>query len=240
MVEHFVSRGAMDVEGFGIRQAELFVQEGMLRDLADIYYLSWDRIRQMEGYGDKRVENLRAGVEASKNQPVARLVTGLGIRFVGEVVAELLMARFHSLASLMAASGEELGEIEGIGPRIAQSVVGYFGLQPNRDLIAKFAAAGVRTADERAADERTDVAAPKPFAGLTFVVTGTLPTLSRDEAKEFIEARGGKVAGSVSGKTDYVVVGENAGSKLDKARQLSVKTLSEAELRALAQATVEP
>jgi len=238
MVEHFVSRGAMDIEGFGIRQAKLFVQEGMIRDLADVYYLPWDTIREMEGYGDKKVENLRAGVEASKSQPVARLLTGLGIRFVGGVVAELLMARYHSLDGLMVAGVDELSEIEGIGPRIAASVVDYFGLQPNRDLIAKLAAAGVRTADESPAADFAP--SPKPFAGLTFVVTGTLPTFSRDDAKQLIEAQGGKVTGSVSSKTDYLVVGENAGSKLDKAQQLGVKTLSEAELRALARAPVEP
>ena len=238
MVEHFVSRGAMDIEGFGIRQAELFVQEGMIRDLADVYYLPWDTIRQREGYGDKKVENLRAGIEASKAQPVARLITGLGIRFVGEVVAETLMATYHSLDALMAAGVEELSLIEGIGPRIAASVVGYFGLQPNRDLIAKFAAAGVRTADDH--DDAGVAPLPKPFAGLTFVVTGTLPTLGREDAKDFIEAHGGKVTGSVSNKTDYLVVGENAGSKLDKAQQLGVKTLSEAALRELAQKTVDP
>lgn len=231
-VEHFVGRAAMDIESFGIKQAKLFVAEGYILDLADIYHLPWEKIRELEGYGDKRVDKLRAGVEESKSRPVARLLTGLGIRFVGEVVAEMLVERYHSLDKLMQASEEELAQIEGIGSRIAKSVAGYFALEPNRALIAKFAAAGVRVEDE-VVEETSDPGA-KPWEGLVFVVTGTLPTLSRDEAKEYIEVRGGKVTGSVSSKTDYLVVGENAGSKLDKARQLGVKTLEEAELRALA------
>lgn len=231
MIEHFVSRGAMDVEGFGIKQAELFVERGYIHDLADIYHLPWDEIRTLEGYGDKRVENLRAGVEASKSRPVARLLTGLGIRYVGAVIAELLTARYRSLDELMAATVDELTEIEGIGHRIAASVVDYFSLEPNRALIAKFAAVGVRTADEAMA---TPPSAHQSFAGMVFVVTGTLPTLSREDATRLIETHGGKVTGSVSGKTNYVVVGENAGSKLAKAQQLGVPILSEAELRELA------
>ena len=231
-VEHFVGRGAMDIEGFGIKQAELFVAEGFIRDLADIYHLPWEKIEQLEGYGTKRIENLKAAIEESKARPVARLLTGLGIRYVGPVVAESLIARYHSIRALMQATEEELGQIEGIGSRIAKSVVDYFALEPNRALIQKFEAAGVRVAEEVVAPDGEPAA--KPWEGLTFVVTGTLPTMSRDEAKAYIEARGGKVTGSVSSKTDYVVVGEHAGSKLEKARQLGVKTLEEAELRALA------
>jgi DNA ligase (NAD+) len=230
-VEYFVSRGAMDVDSFGIKQAELFVIKGYIHDLADIYHLPWDAIRTLEGYGEKRVENLQAGVEASKQRPVHRLLTALGIRFVGTVVAELLTNRYGSLFELMEATQEELSAIEGIGPRIAESVHEWFQLQPNCDLIAKFAAAGVRVAEERKAAP----AAALPFTGNTFVVTGTLPTLSREEAQEFIKARGGKVAGSVSSKTSYVVVGEAAGSKLTKAQELGIPTVSEEELRALAE-----
>jgi len=232
-VEHFVGRGAMDIDSFGIKQAELFVAEGYIHDLADIYLLPWEQIRQLEGYGDKRVEKLKAGVEESKSRPVARLLTGLGIRFVGEVVAELLIGRYHSLEALMQASAEELAQVEGVGGRIATSVSEYFSLQPNRDLVQKFAGAGVRVADEVV--EKSHDPATQVWEGKVFVVTGTLPTMSRDEAKDFIEARGGKVTGTVSSKTTYVVVGESAGSKLDKARQLGVTTLEEAELRALAE-----
>jgi DNA ligase (NAD+) len=230
-VEYFVARHAMDIESFGYKQAELFVEKGFIKTLADIYHLPWDEIAKLEGYKEKRLENLRSGVEASKQRPVHRLLTALGIRFVGSTIAELIMQRFASLEEVMQASLADLNAIDGIGPRIGESVVKYFALEPNRALIRKLAEAGVRVAEERLA------AAPDaalPFTGLTFVVTGTLPTLSRDEAQDFIKAHGGKVTGSVSAKTHYLVVGENAGSKLTKAQELGVPILSEEQLRALA------
>jgi DNA ligase (NAD+) len=233
LVEYFVSRGAMDIEGFGIKQAELFVEQGYIRDLADIYRLPWEQIEALDGYGEKRVANLRQGVEESKERPVDRLLVGLGIRFVGGVVAETLMAHFDSLPALMDADVDELSAIDGIGPKIAESVVDFFAIGPNRKLVEEFAAAGVRIA--KSAPSPTDAEHPRPFAGLTFVVTGTLPALSRTEAKEYIEVRGGKVTGSVSGKTDYLVVGESPGSKFDKARQLGVAILDEEALRKLAE-----
>ncbi len=229
-VEYFVSRGAMDIESFGIKQAELFVEKGYVRTLADIYNLPWDEIAQLEGYKEKRIENLRAGIEASKNRPVSRLLTALGIRFVGEVVAELITARYADLEVLAEASLEELNTIKGIGPRIAESVCEYFSLEPNRALIRAFKQYGVRTADVRAESRPAE----GPLEGKTFVVTGTLPTWSRDEAHNFIKQQGGKVAGSVSKATSYLVVGENAGGKLDKARALGVPVIDEAELRRLA------
>ncbi|MCB0129279.1 MAG: NAD-dependent DNA ligase LigA, partial [Caldilineaceae bacterium] len=236
-VEYFVGRGAMDIEGFGIKQAELFVANGYIHDLADIYHLPWETILELDGYGAKRVDNLRSGVETSKDRPVWRLLTGLGVRFVGEVVAQMLVANFHSLAALMAATADELAQVEGIGPKIAQSVVEYFSLAPNRALVEKFAAAGVRVAEEPPPVDASAQGIALPFAGQTFVVTGTLPNLSRDEAKEFIQSHGGKVTGSVSSKTSYVVAGESPGSKLTKAQQLGVTILSEDELRARAQAS---
>ena len=227
-VEYFVSRGAMDVEGFGSKQAELFVERGYIKDLADIYHLPWDEILELEGYKEKRVDNLRAGVEASKERPLSRLLVGLGIRFVGGGVAELLTRHIDELDRLMAASAEELAEIDGIGSKIAESVVDYFSLAPNRALIEKLAAAGVRVRDEpQTAEETRD----GPLAGKTFVITGTLPTLTRSAAKALIEERGGRVTGSVSGKTDYLVAGEKAGDKLAKAQRLNVPILSEEELR---------
>jgi DNA ligase (NAD+) len=226
-VEYFVSRGAMDIESFGYKQAELFVEKGFIKDLADIYYLPWDEIAKLEGYKERRIENLRAGIEASKGRPVHRLLTALGIRYVGSVIAELLMQQYSSLEELSNASAAQLSAIDGIGPRIAESVVRYFALEPNRALIRKFADAGVRVAEER---QQRPAAAELPLAGLTFVVTGTLPTLSRDEAHDLIKAHGGKPTGSVSAKTNYLVVGENAGSKLTKAQELGVPILSEADL----------
>ncbi len=228
-VEYFVGREAMDIAGFGIKQAELFVEQGFIHDLADIYRLPWDKIRELEGYGDKRVENLQAAVEASKERPIHRLLAALGIRFVGAVVAETITQHYHNLLDLMQASPEELNAIEGIGPKIAASIHDYFSVKANQNLIEEFARFGVRVAEEAPA-------APlgaQPLEGMTFVVTGTLPTFSRDEAHAFIKAHGGKVAGSVSSKTSYVVAGEAAGSKLDKARQLGVPVIDEAALRSM-------
>ncbi|HRJ42154.1 MAG TPA: NAD-dependent DNA ligase LigA, partial [Caldilineaceae bacterium] len=227
-VEYFVGKGSLDIAGFGSRQAELFVEQGFIHTLADIFDLPWETISQMEGYGEKRVENLRAAIEAAKARPAARLLTGLGIRFVGSTVAELVMAVYPDLPSLMAADEESLSAIEGIGPKIATSLVEFFARQPNRALIERFAALGVRmTGDAR----KMAAGTAQPLAGLTFVITGTLPTMGRDEAKEYIEARGGKVTGSVSAKTDFLLAGEKAGSKLEKAEKLGVPVLDEDGLR---------
>ncbi len=229
-VEYFVSRGAMDIAGFGSKQAELFVEESYVRTLADIYRLPWERIEELEGYADKRVENLRLSVEESKSRGATRLLTALGIRFVGSVVAELLMAEFDSLHDLIEAGVETLGEIEGVGPKIAEAVASYFALEPNRALVQAFADLGVDlTAPRR---DRGDAADAQPFTGKIFVITGTLPTMSRNEAKARIEAWGGKVTSSVSSKTDFLLAGEKAGSKLAKAQQLGVRVLSEEELLA--------
>ncbi len=225
-VEYFVSRGAMDIVGMGSKQAELFVEEGHVRTLADIYRLPWEEIEKIEGYGEKRIENLRHSVEESKARGATRLLTALGIRFVGSVVAELVMANFRSLQDLMAADLETLSEIEGIGPKIAEAIVSYFSLDPNRALVQSFADLGV----DLTMPDRDDDAGDLPYLGKTFVITGTLPTLSRAEAKERIEAGGGKVTGSVSSKTDYLLAGEKAGSKLKKSQQLGVPILSEQEL----------
>ena len=233
-IEYFVSRTAMDIENFGYKQGELFVTQGFIKYLADIYYLPWAEVAKLDGYKEKRLQNLRDGIEASKMRPVYRLLTALGIRFVGEVIAETLIGHFHTLAALMAATREELNAIDGIGPRIAESVAEFFALEPNRALVAKFAAAGVKVAEERPA--QVEVAA-LPLEGLTFVVTGTLPTWSREDAQAFIKLNGGKVTGSVSNKTDYLLVGENAGSKLTKAQSLGIKVVGEAELRQLVEPT---
>jgi DNA ligase (NAD+) len=231
-VEHFVGRGAMDIEGFGIRQAELFVDKGYIRDLADIYYLPWDEISALEGYGEKRVANLRAAVDASKQPPLARVLTALGIRGVGGVVAEALADRFGSIEALMAATPAEMESIPGIGPKLAASVHEWFSHEPNRAVVQKLAAAGVRLAVEKA----TMAVGPQPLAGQTWVITGTLPTLSREAAAALIKAHGGKVAGSVSSKTDYLLAGDKAGGKLDAAQKLGVPVMSEADLRLMVEA----
>ena len=227
-LEYFVSRGAMDIVGMGSRQADLFVSEGYVKTLADIYRLPWKEIEKIEGYGEKRIQNLRHAVEESKSRGATRLLTALGIRFVGNVVAELVMAKYDTLQELMDADLEALSDIEGVGPRIAEAVVSYFNLEPNRALLQSFADLGVSLANPH--QEREVKEESLPFSGKTFVITGTLPTLSRAEAKARIEAAGGKVTGSVSTKTDFLLAGEKAGSKLNKAQQLGIPILGEQDL----------
>jgi DNA ligase (NAD+) len=233
-VEHFVSRGAMDIEGFGIRQAELFVAEGYIQDLADIYSLPWEQILNQDGYGEKRVANLQAAIEASKERPLSRVLTALGIRGVGGTVAEALADHFGSMDRLMSASAEELEAIPGIGPKLAASIQNWFSHASNRQTVEKLRQAGVRLEDRPSADRTGRGSAA--LAGQTWVITGTLPSLSREAATDLIKAHGGKVAGSVSSKTTYLLAGERAGSKLDKAVTLGVPVVGERDLqRMLAQ-----
>jgi DNA ligase (NAD+) len=227
-VEYFVSRGTMDIEGFGIRQAELFVELGFLHDVADIYSLTAEQLLPLEGFGEKKVNNLLAAIEASKERGPARLLTALGIQGIGGTVAQVLIGHFRSMDALAAASAEQLQQIPGIGPKLAASVAEWFRRATNRQVVDKLKAAGVRTEAER-----VEAAGPMPLDGLTFVITGTLPTMSREQAAQFIEVHGGKVTSSVSGKTDYLVAGEKAGSKLAKAEKLGVPVLDEDGLRDL-------
>jgi DNA ligase (NAD+) len=229
-IEHFVGRGAMDIAGFGIRQAELFVELGLIRDLADIYYLDPDRLQGLEGFGEKRVANLMAAIEASKQQPPARLLNALGIKGVGEVVAEDLMTHYDSLESIGCAPVEELQAIPGIGPVLAQSIADWFSQEPNQRVLGRLARAGVSTQREAAAPP----AGAGALSGYTFVITGTLPSMSRDEARDFIKNGGGKVTDSVSKNTSYLVAGEAAGSKLAKAKELGVPVIDEGQLRRMA------
>ncbi len=227
-VEHFVSRGAMDIAGIGERQAELFVTMGWINDVADLYSLTPEHFRGVEGYGPRRVANLLRAIEESKQQPLERVIIGLGIRYVGSVAAAALAAHFGSLDAIMAASQEELQAIDGIGPVVATSVVDFFSREEERRVVEKLRAAGVRLSS----------GAPRPsaganLAGKTFVLTGTLPTMTRDQASDLIIAHGGKVTDSVSKKTSYVVAGANPGSKLARAGELGVPVLDEAGLLAL-------
>jgi DNA ligase (NAD+) len=228
-VEYFISRGAMDIEGFGFKIAEQLIQEGLIRDVGDIYYLHEhrDRLLALEGFAEKKVDNLLAAIEASKDQPLERVVTGLGIRGVGGVVARTLVRVFPSMDALAGVAVEELESVEGVGPHIAQSVVDWFSRPRHQQVIDKLRQAGLRMQAEVSAK------VPQPLTGLTFVITGTLPTLSRDEAKALIEARGGKVTGSVSQKTDYLLLGENPGSKLARAQSMGTKIIGEEELQEL-------
>lgn len=227
-VEHFVSRGAMDIEGLGSKLAERFVTEGLIRDVADLYSLKQGQLEVMDGLGRKSAQNLLAAIDASKERGLARVLTALGIRHVGSTVAELLADRFRTIDDLMGASERDFLSIKGIGPQIAESLTEWFSHEPNRRVIEKLRAAGVTLTSRRAAPK-----GPAALAGLTFVLTGTLPSMTRDEAKALIEAAGGRVTGSVSNNTDYVVAGESPGSKLDKARRLNIPVIDEAGLRQL-------
>lgn len=233
-IEHFVSRGAMDIEGFGIRQAELFVQLGLVRSLADIYYLHEHEasLLAMEGFGEKRVHNLLTAIEESKQRPFARLLTALGIRGVGSVVAATLAAHFGSIDAVMAAQMADFEQVSGVGPVLAANVADWFSHVPNREVVERLRAAGVTVAVPAAAVASGE---PQKLAGLTFVITGTLPGMSREEAKAVIEAHGGKVTDTVSKKTSYLLRGENPGSKVDKAARLGVAQISLDGLLALVQ-----
>jgi DNA ligase (NAD+) len=228
-VEHWVSRGAMDIVGIGERQAEFFVQQALVRDASDLYRLTRDDLKDLEGYGEKKIANLLAAIEESKGRPLARLIAALGIRFVGEVVAQALAEHFGSLDGLADASEEQIDAVDGIGPAIAQSVAQFFAVPQNRELVRKLQAVGVQTA----AQSRRALAGDA-LAGKVFVITGTLPSMTREQAEELIKAHGGKIAGSVSKKTSYVLVGANpGGAKYNKAQELGLAILDEPGLLAL-------
>ena len=229
-VEYFVSRGAMDIDNFGSQTGALLIEQGLVHDVADIYTLNRDDLLALEGFKDKKVDNLLAGVAASKTQSPERLLTALGVRFVGNVVAGLLLAELGGIDAIAAASQAQLEEIEGIGPGTAVAVTEWFALERNQKLLEKLRAAGLQFAAEKPA---VSADTPQPLAGLTFVITGTLPSMSRDEAKALIEANGGKVTGSVSAKTDYLLAGEKAGSKLAKAEKLGVAVVDEGRLKGI-------
>ena len=228
-VEHFVSRGAMDIVGLGIKIVEQLIEEGLVKDVADLFALEKDQLLTLEGFADKKAENLLGAIEQAKGRSLNRLIVALGIHGVGEVMAGDLSRAFGNLSALSKATADDLQQIGGLGPNIAESIVDWFAQSANQKLLKKLKAAGVWP--EMKKDEKKKEGA---FTGLTFVVTGTLPTLSREGVKEFIEGNGGKVIDSVSKKTSYLVLGENPGSKLDKAQSLNVKIINEEQLRELA------
>ncbi|MCO5979126.1 NAD-dependent DNA ligase LigA [Ideonella oryzae] len=226
---HFASRRAMDVEGLGDKLVDQLVDAGIVRAIPDIYKLGFTALATMERMGDKSAQNLLAAIEKSKTTTLGRFLFSLGIRHVGEATAKDLARHFGNIDRLMDARVEELLEVNDVGPVVAESIRHFFDQPHHREVVEQLRAAGVHWPDE--AGLASD--APRPLLGQVLVLTGTLPTLSRDEAKALIEAAGGKVTGSVSKKTNYVVAGEEAGSKLDKARELGITVLDEAGLQAL-------
>jgi DNA ligase (NAD+) len=217
----------MDIEHLGEAVVNQLVDRGLVRDFADLYHLTVEQLADLPRLAEKSARNLVDAIQASKTRGLARLLHALGIRMVGERGARLLADRFNSMTALRQATEAEIAGIYGIGPKIAQAVSRFFSEPANLRIIERLGAAGLVMEDEGAAR------GPRPLAGKTFVVTGGLTSLSRDEAKELIEKLGGRVAGSVSKKTSYVVVGEAPGSKADDARRLGVLTLDEAEFREL-------
>ena len=220
---HFAGRGAMDIEGLGYKTVDLLLSEGLIRDPADVFTLKPEDLLGREGWGETSVSNLLAAIDAAKDQEVARLLTGLGIDHVGGTVSRVLARRFGSIEALAAASDEDIMQIEGIGPEIAGSVAGWFDDPDNIQLIDKFRAAGVRMEDPTLESEGSDL-----LDGVTVVITGSLEAFSRAEAKAAVEALGGKVTGSVSGKTSALIAGASPGSKQVKAEDLGVPVLEEA------------
>lgn len=235
-IEHFAHRGSMDIEGLGEMVIDQLVEKGFVRNYADLYslYERKDELLRLERWGEKSVQNLLDAIENSKEQPFHRVLYALGIRHVGAGVAQLIAEHYHSTHDLKNASFEDLRSIYEIGPKIAESIVRFFGDRRNIEIIDRLRKAGVRL--EATAKE---IRRRGTLTGKTFVLTGTLPSLSREDAKALIEEQGGKVSSAVSAKTDYVIAGEQPGSKYDRARTLGIKILDEKEFKKLLGAKAE-
>jgi DNA ligase (NAD+) len=221
---HFASRGVMDIDGMGDALVDQLLSRGLVHNIADLYTLTVDQLLELERMGKKSASKVIQNIDNSRSQPLPRVLNGLGIPFVGERTAQILADHFGSLDAIAAASTETLQEANEVGPKVADSIMQFFAEERNRELIERLRTAGLRFTAPKVAKKKG------PLTGMTFVLTGTLPTLTREDAKMRIETAGGKVAGSVSSKTSYVVAGEEAGSKLDKARDLNVPVLDEAGL----------
>jgi DNA ligase (NAD+) len=243
---HFASRRAMNIHGLGDKLVDHLVDNAIIRTPADLYKLGLAALAALDRMGEKSAGNIINEIEKSKDTTLARFIYSLGIRNVGEATARDLARYFGGLDRLMDADVETLQQVSDVGPVVAQSIADFFGERHNREVVEQLRAAGIRwkedagtqTTDHAAGSAHPEAgAASSKIAGRIFVLTGTLPTMSREEAREKIEAMGGKVAGSVSKKTDYVVAGADSGSKYDKALELGVELLDEAELLRLLQAS---
>lgn len=223
-IVHFVSKDALDIEGFGPSQVERFVQEGIIKSAADIYSIKEEDVNTLEGWGDKSAKNLVAAIETSKTRPLARVIYALGIREVGQKASKLLADEFGSMDALKTATVDDLTAVGDIGQVTAEYIIGYFANPKNLEFIDRLADIGLTMKEEK------QVVGDK-FKGLTFVLTGTLPSYTREEASEIIESLGGKTSSSVSKKTSYVLAGEKSGSKEEKARALGVPVINEEEFK---------
>ncbi len=227
-LKHFVSRGAMDIRGLGPQTLEKLIELKLLESPSGLYSLTAEQIGQMEGFKEKSTANLLESIDQSRSRPFARVIFALGIRHVGETVAEMLADHFGNIESLMETTEEEIASIQGIGPEIAHSLRTHFEINENRRLVEELRQAGLQLEGIREAKEQEVV-----LQGKTFVLTGALPTLTRPEASQIIKRHGGKVTSSVSSKTDFLLAGEKAGSKLKKAESLGIRVISEEELRTM-------
>jgi DNA ligase (NAD+) len=225
---YFAGRGAMDIEGLGYKTVDLLLSEGLIDDPADVFTLNPDDLLGREGWGEVSVSNLLSAIDDAKDREVGRLLTGLGIDHVGGTVARVLARRFGSIETLAVASEEDIMQIDGIGAEIAGSVVAWFDDPDNAELIDKFRAAGVRMEDPVDESERSNL-----LEGVTVVITGSLDAFSRADAKAAVESLGGKVTGSVSGRTSALIAGASPGSKQAKAEDLGVPVLDEAAFERL-------
>lgn len=222
---HFASRQVMDIDGMGDALIEQLVEKGLVKSIADLYALQYEQLVDLERMGEKSARKIIDNIEGSKRRPLPRLIAGLGIAFVGERTAQLLADGIGGLDELMAADEARLLAVDEVGPKVSQSILGFFAESHNRELIGRLRQAGLQFSHQAAVKPAGGV-----LAGMTFVLTGTLPRMSREEAKAKIEAAGGKVTGSVSKKTSVVLAGEEAGSKLEKARELGIAVWDEAAL----------
>ncbi|HEU5170433.1 MAG TPA: NAD-dependent DNA ligase LigA [Gemmatimonadales bacterium] len=221
---HFAGRDAMDIRGLGYERVRQLLEAGLIRDVADLYDLRIDQLVELDRFASQSAEQLVRAIAVSRERPLSLLLFALGIRHVGKTVAQLLARRFGTMDALIQATEDEINAVPGVGSAIAEAVVHFFAQSRNRDLVERLRRAGLTF------HEPTAAAAHGPLAGKTYVLTGTLPTLSRGQATELIERAGGRVAGSVSRKTDAVLAGEDPGSKLDRAKELGVEVIDEAEL----------
>jgi DNA ligase (NAD+) len=225
---HFASQGGMDIRGLGPSTLQKMIDATLISDAPDLYVLTEDQLAQLPGFKDKSIQNLLAAIEASKQRSFERVLFALGIRHVGEGVAQLLAAHFHEIDNLLNATQEETAAVPGIGPEIASSIHSYCHDPASRELVSRLRHAGLRM--------KAEAEAPRsgPLTGKTFLITGTLESMARGAAEKWIHEKGGKVVGSVSRKLDYLIVGAEPGSKLARARELGVKEISEADLISMA------
>jgi DNA ligase (NAD+) len=224
---HFAGRGALDIDGLGYETAIALLDNDRLHDVGDVFHLTEESFDGLRGFGSKKIAQILAGIEAARSRPLWRLLVGLSIRHVGPTAAQALARELRSIDAIATADVDALSSVEGVGPTIAQAIVEWFADDRHREIVERIRAGGANMAEQGAA------AGPGPLAGITVVVTGTLTGFSRDAATAAVQERGGKVSGSVSKKTSYVVAGDSPGSKYDKAVQLGVPVLDEDGFRAL-------